>query len=86
MLPGKTFHLPFFFDELFTFEEKELNKGVPTDDEKICILLYTDKNVLSLKKTWIAPQIKSLNQVLYVSENVNCFALGLPSEWDTNFY
>lgn len=50
MLPGKTFHLPFFFDELFTFEEKELNKGVPTDDEKICILLYTDKNVLSLKK------------------------------------
>lgn len=48
MLPGKTFHLPFFFDELFTFEEKELNKGVPTDDEKICILLYTDK--LSLKK------------------------------------
>lgn len=50
MLPVKTFHLPFFFDELFTFEEKELNKGVPTDDEKICILLYTDKNVLSLKK------------------------------------
>lgn len=48
MLPGKTFHLPFFFDELFTFEEKELNKGVPTDEEKICI--FTDKNVLSLKK------------------------------------
>lgn len=48
MLPGKTFHLPFIC-EFFTFEEKELNKGVPTDDEKICILLYTDKNVFSLK-------------------------------------
>lgn len=38
MLQGKAFHLP-FFDKLFSFEVKELNKEVPTNDEKICILL-----------------------------------------------
>lgn len=50
MFLGKTFYLLFFFDELFIFEEKEFNKGVLMDDEKICILLYMDKNVFLLKK------------------------------------
>lgn len=48
MFLGKIFYL-FFICEFFIFEEKEFNKGVFMDDEKICILLYMDKNVFLLK-------------------------------------